>query len=477
MRDNNGHGTHCAGIAAASGGNGIGITGANPDVLIMPLTALQSDGTGDVATIIKAIDYAAANGADIISMSFGGYNDSQAEREALAKAYSKAVLVAAAGNDNLCIYPHPCPINRVFGKTMFPGAYNFVLGVEASSDAEGSLAGFSNFDEDGPMTSTFSENDLFNYELRAPGTTIVSTFPGGQYLPMNGTSMATPLVAGAISRLLQVRTPSSKEELFGDLINTSHGNIDINAAAALTDADRKPSLALVTYRIDDAKMGDGDGRPDAGETIRIYPKFRNHWGVAKNVKYSIRLAETEDPEIVSFIDEGDAHVIDNISSYATVEAGNPFVVKISPDCVDGRHICMVLTATCDNISAPLEQEIMLTAENGVELGGVIGEDMTLTPDKNYIVTSSLAIPAGRHALLNIGDGTLTSLVLSDAQGHNFRLEAGSGAGISSAMAEQTAPQRVRGIYNLMGVKIANDASELKRLPRGIYIVNGQKVVK
>ena len=45
------------------------------------------------------------------------------------------------------------------------------------------------------------------------------------------------------------------------------------------------------------------------------------------------------------------------------------------------------------------------------------------------------------------------------------------------MAEQTAPQRVRGIYNLMGVKIANDASELKRLPRGIYIVNGQKVVK
>ena len=120
---------------------------------------------------------------------------------------------------------------------------------------------------------------------------------------------------------------------------------------------------------------------------------------------------------------------------------------------------------------------MLTAENGVELGGVIGEDMALTPDKNYIVTSSLAIPAGRHALLNIGDGTLTSLVLSDAQGHNFRLEAGSGAGISSAMAEQTAPQRVRGIYNLMGVKIANDASELKRLPRGIYIVNGQKVVK
>ena len=46
-------------------------------------------------------------------MSFGGYNDSQAEREALGKAYSKAVLVAAAGNDNLCIYPHLCPENKI----------------------------------------------------------------------------------------------------------------------------------------------------------------------------------------------------------------------------------------------------------------------------------------------------------------------------------------------------------------------------
>ena len=75
--DWNGHGTHCAGIAAAVGGNGIGIVGANPDALIMPVTVMQSDGTGDVATIIKGIDYAVANGADIISMSFGSYGESK----------------------------------------------------------------------------------------------------------------------------------------------------------------------------------------------------------------------------------------------------------------------------------------------------------------------------------------------------------------------------------------------------------------
>ena len=97
VADFNGHGTHCAGIAAAIGHNGIGITGANPDALIMPITVMQSDGTGDVATIIKGIDYAAANGANVISMSLGGYQYSVAEEQALGKAYATAVIVAAAG--------------------------------------------------------------------------------------------------------------------------------------------------------------------------------------------------------------------------------------------------------------------------------------------------------------------------------------------------------------------------------------------
>ena len=395
MRDNNGHGTHCAGIAAAVGANGIGIVGTNPDALIMPVTVMQSDGTGDVATIIKGIDYAAANGADIISMSFGGYSNSLAERDALAKAYQKAVLVAAAGNDNKCIYPHRCEVNRKVGATMFPAGYNFVLGVEAT-DISGNLASFSNFDEDGPVTTTFSETELFNYELRAPGTLIASTFPGGQYRALSGTSMACPLAAGAISRLISAKEYGSKEELFGDLIYTSKGNIQIFDAYSISDADRKPTLDLVTYRLDDAKMGDGDGRADAGETIRLYPTFRNSWGNARNITYTLTLAETEDPEIITFMDSefGDTHMISNLSSYASAEAENPFVFKVNPACVDGRRIRMVLKATCDNISEPLEKDIVLTVENGVELGGIIREDMTLTPDKNYIITSMLGIPDG-----------------------------------------------------------------------------------
>lgn len=397
MRDNNGHGTHCAGIAAAVGANGIGIVGANPDALIMPVTVMQSDGTGDVATIIKGIDYAAANGADIISMSFGGYSNSLAERDALAKAYQKAVLVAAAGNDNMCVNPlGKCFCGNLGHKPMFPAAYNFVLGVEASCDAAGNLAPFSNYDGDGPVTTPYSEFELFNYELRAPGTMIMSTFPGGQYRALSGTSMACPLAAGAISRLISAKEYGSKEELFGDLIYSSKGNIQIFDAYSISEADRKPTLDLVTYRLDDAKMGDGDGRADAGETIRLYPTFRNSWGNARNITYTLTLAETEDPEIITFMDSefGDTHMISNLSSYASAEAENPFVFKVSPNCVDGRRICMVLKATCDNVSEPLEKEIVLSVENGVELGGIIREDMTLTPDKNYIVTSKLGIPDG-----------------------------------------------------------------------------------
>lgn len=71
--DFNSHGTHCAGIAAAVGDNGIGMTGANPMAYIMPVAVLQSNGTGDVATIIQGINYAKNNGADVLSMSFSHF--------------------------------------------------------------------------------------------------------------------------------------------------------------------------------------------------------------------------------------------------------------------------------------------------------------------------------------------------------------------------------------------------------------------
>ena len=404
--DWNGHGTHVAGIAAAEGKNDQGITGANPDALIMPVTVMQNDGTGDIATIIKGIDYAAANGADVINMSFGGYGCSIAQEQALARAYNTAVLVAAAGNDCMIINPDKkCESCNALGSPMFPAAFTFVLGVESSAK-DGSRASFSNWDDDGPTFSAFGEEELYNYELRAPGVAIMSTFPGGKYKALNGTSMASPLVAGAISRLLQCKEYASKEVLFGDLIharkNNSNGIVDFRAAYEITDEDRVPELQFITYSLVD-NVGDGDCRPDAGETIELWPVFRNEWGNAENITFSLELAETEDPTIVDVLDNN-VSFGKNLSSYAKAKSENPIRFKVNENCVDGRKICLVLRATCDNIARELVHDFVITVENGVEIGGMVTEDMTLYPNVHYIVTRTLAIPEG--VTLTIKPGTV-----------------------------------------------------------------------
>lgn len=407
VNDFNGHGTHCAGIAAAMAGNEKGGVGANPNALIMSITVMQSDGVGDVATIIKGVDYATANGVDVLSMSIGTYATSIAFEQALGKAYQKAVLVAAAGNDGRCIYEHLClhPIEPLpnAGKPMFPAAYTFVLGVQAT-ESSGMLTLFSNYDQDGPIFSVYGEEQLYNYELKAPGKLIMSTCRGGSYKALSGTSMACPIVAGGISRLLQCKEYASKELLFGDLIHAADGGIvDFYATYQITDEDRRPTLGLITYELNDTTGGDGDMRADAGEVIAFYPSLRNHWGQAENVKISLELAENEDPTIVEFIDNN----VDfgwNLSSYAKGKATNPIRFKLRDNCVDGRHICLVFRATCDNIQEELVQEFVITAENGVEIGGMITEDLTLYPDVHYIVTKPLAVPDGVR--LTIKPGTV-----------------------------------------------------------------------
>ena len=406
VNDFNGHGTHCAGIAAAMAGNEKGGVGANPNALIMSITVMQSDGVGDVATIIKGVDYASANGVDVLSMSIGTYATSIAFEQALGKAYQKAVLVAAAGNDAQPITPKP----------MFPAAYTFVLGVQAT-DSSGKLTSFSNYDHDGPILSGYGEEQLYNYELKAPGKLIMSTYRGGSYKALNGTSMACPIVAGGISRLLQCKEYASKELLFGDLIHAADGGmVDFYATYQITDEDRRPTLDLISYELNDTTGGDGDMRADAGEVIAFYPSLRNHWGQAENVKISLELAENEDPTIVEFIDNN----VDfgrNLSSYAKGKATNPIRFKLRDNCVDGRHICLVFRATCNNIQEELVQEFVITAENGVEIGGMITEDLTLYPNVHYIVTKSLAVPAGVR--LTIKPGT------------EVKFKAGTGISMSS----------------------------------------------
>ena len=411
--DYNGHGTHCAGIAAAVGDNGIGIVGVNPDALIMPVTVMQSNGTGDVATIVKGIDYAAANGADVISMSIGGYAYSIAEEQALSKAYSKAVLVAAAGNDGIDIEPRfQC------GKPFYPAAYTFVIGVQATFP-NGWLACFSNTDRLGPIYTSYDEERLYNYEVSAPGGGILSTYPGGRYKSMNGTSMACPFIAGVVSRIIQTKDILSKEILFGDMIHSTGpliscqgalfhkigGLIDADTLFSIADSVRTPNMHLVSFELEDS-LGDKDGRVDAGEIVDVYPILRNEWGIIRDslATISLEFADNEDTTLCEFI-TNNVKIGCDVSSYGKIKPLNPLRIKMRDNIVDGRIVRLVARVNCPNMSSdyePEKEEIQFKVENGIELGGTLKEDIILYPGIQYIITRNWGIPKDRTVTVKPG---------------------------------------------------------------------------
>lgn len=392
MHDFNSHGTHCAGIVAACGTNGIGITGANPNALIMPVAVMQSNGQGSISTIIQGINYAAQNGADIISMSIGTYANSIALEQALAQAYQTSILVAAAGNDGADI-----------GLPMFPAAYTFVFGVQATSQGNG-LAGFSNYDGDGPTFSQYSEEQLYNYELSAPGVGIISTIPEGQYRQYNGTSMACPLVAGGISLLLEKKPYQTQEMLWGDLINYSQEFNPVNFLAVYNAGSAPAQLSTVAIEINDTTYGDSDYRADAGEKINIYPTIRTTWGATDSIKIwlSCLYGEFEDTNIVHFINNNVDFGL-NLSAYSKGKSQNPIQIRIDSNVVDGRNIQLVLHAISPNAQDTMHHPFTIQVENGVELRGMISHHTTLYPNVHYIVTSNLAI--AQDVLLTIKPGT------------------------------------------------------------------------
>lgn len=402
VRDNNSHGTHVAGIAAACD-NSIGIIGANPRALIMPVAVMQSDGSGDMATIIRGINYAANNGADVINMSLGTYTNSKALRQALERAYQSCVIVAAAGNDGFAI-------DQFYNSPAFPAAYSFVLGVQATNQL-GALAKFSNYDCDGPNFSTVSDpygDEGLNYELKAPGVSILSTVPNGGYRQYNGTSMAAPLVAGAVSALKMVKEYDTQEILWGDLLHTD----DFLAAYNLTD--RPAELEVLGLQFDDRQElvegenhTESDGRIDAGETIKLYPVIRTVFGEANNIKLHLEVGEYEDASIVTIM-QNDVDFGYNLSPYGKTVSENPIIFKTKGNTADGRHIKLKLKATCDNIEQTMEHDFVITVDNLTKIGGMITKDMTLVASKKYLVSSSLAVPEG--ITLTIEPGTVITFV-------------------------------------------------------------------
>ncbi len=185
--DYNGHGTHCAGIAAGTGG-GTSYVGVAPQAYLMNVKVLSGGGWGYDSWIISGIEDAVDNGADVISMSLGGstMSDNDPLAQAVNNAVDNGVVVAvAAGNSGYDDTPFTILTPGVAAKAITVGA----------SDKSDNLAYFSSR---GPTPEYNVKPDVL-----APGVDITSSVPGGGWESWSGTSMATPHVAGAVALLKQ----------------------------------------------------------------------------------------------------------------------------------------------------------------------------------------------------------------------------------------------------------------------------------
>ena len=187
--DDNGHGTHVAGIAGATGNNGIGIAGISWQTKLLPVKVMNEKGSGSTTDFARGIRYAVDSGARVINISAGSDFSTETEHDAIKYARDRGVVVVAAAG------------NTPDGKPEYPAGYDEVIAVSASSRRD-SVAGFSSYGD--------------YVDVAAPGINILSTFvtnhkPG--YESESGTSMAAPMVAGTVGLILSVNPNLNPEQV------------------------------------------------------------------------------------------------------------------------------------------------------------------------------------------------------------------------------------------------------------------------
>lgn len=233
--DDDGHGTHVAGTIGATGNDGVGIAGMNWDVGLMALDIFKPNGTAAVSDITQCIDYAIKMGVRLTNNSYGGADFSQAEYDAFQRARSAGLLmVAAAGNTGWNVDVTP----------LYPAAFDLdnIVSV-AASDSNDAL----------PWWSCYGRRSV---DLAAPGVGVLSTwatnlYPEG-YWAMDGTSMASPHVAGAAALILSLLPDATYPFLRNALLSSADpipsldgkvatgGRLNVAAALSMALSDGAP---------------------------------------------------------------------------------------------------------------------------------------------------------------------------------------------------------------------------------------------
>lgn len=242
--DDNGHGTHIAGIAAAKD-NSIGVVGIAPGAKLWAIKVLDRNGAGALSTVIKGIDYIRqyANQIEVANLSLGCQCKSTAFDTAINNAVKAGItFVVAAGNSGKD------------ASTFSPANHPNVIAVSAIGDSDGKCGGF------GPSTGSGGDDKLASFsnygsviDIAAPGVEIFSTYKSNSYATMSGTSMAAPHVAGAAALYEAAHSGVSPSEVRNALLNsgtTSSTLCDGNGRGYFTgdkDSSREKLLYVRNY--------------------------------------------------------------------------------------------------------------------------------------------------------------------------------------------------------------------------------------
>lgn len=311
VSDTNGHGTHVAGIIAATFNNLTGIAGVAPEATIMPLKIGAENPS--LSNAMRAIDYAVANGARVVNASW--VSDDPAAADYLAPHLEAAeaagvLVVAGAGNDGTSLDTNP----------LWPAASpqpNVV--TVAASTAEDRPAGFSNFGS----TSV---------DLYAPGDRIVSTLPGGGYGVYSGTSMAAPHVAGAAALLWAATPEATYQEVKGALLDRSDGpndGLDSFRNLAASDGRLNVSRSIFTrlfqsevvYWFHDFNLLKDDEPHEV--TVRVLLNDPDNVPPVTPLRYRATLVAPRDGQILSVV--GHPIVVPGIGEVVTDRYGRAFI--------------------------------------------------------------------------------------------------------------------------------------------------------
>lgn len=316
----NDHGTHVAGCAVAVGNNGIGVSGVAAVGQILVSSHRGSTPGDNIINGYDGVMYAAQTGAHIINCSWGGPGNGSTANNIVNYAYNLgSLVVAAAGNDDWSNDAHPS----------YPNDCDNALCV-AATDPSDLKASFSNWGS--------------TIDISSPGTAIKSTVING-YDSYQGTSMASPIVAGAASLVLSTHPEfgplelKNRLEMTADLIDEINpdyagflGTGRVNAfQAAMYDLIPKITIEDFSFSEQD---GDGDGVPNPGETCKLTINLMNNWfdyGLWAQADDVVITLSTENPDvtIVSGTETVNAGTIYQAGTYCNSDS--PFLIETNSD--------------------------------------------------------------------------------------------------------------------------------------------------